>query len=371
MKYKAFKIFFKIIVTFTGVSLGYLLAGWLTSFLVNAFQIFSQNFGFVLLKFLFPLMFGLLAFLLFDKLNFAVLKLIEKSERVLDKFTAFQLLGAVTGLIVGLIIALIVSQLFHFFDNAFLSLMLSSMVYIIFSSIGFTFGYKRSEDLASLFHLNTIARTTSKDHSKVRKSEIKNKIIDTSVLIDGRILDIAKVGFLEGKLIITKSVLLELQHIADSDEPSRKNKGRRGLDIVTQLREELQGRIIFDDTAYDNINEVDTKLLKLAKETDSAIITNDYNLNKLARIEDIQVLNINDLTMAMKPMFMQNEEIEVHIVKEGKELGQGIAYMHDGTMVIVDHSAQYVGKTVKAFVTSILQSSTGRIIFAKLLDTGK
>lgn len=369
MKYKAFKIIFKILITMIGVSLGYLLAGMFTGFLENILHLSKDNLGVVLLRILLPFTFGLLAFLLFDKLNFAVLKLIEKSERFLDKFTAFQLLGSVIGLIFGLVIALIVSQLFHFIDNTFLSLMLSSAVYIIFSSIGFTFGYKRSEELASLFRLNTITKTTAMDHAKIKKGEIKNKIIDTSVIIDGRILDIAKAGFLEGKLIITKSVLLELQHIADSDEPSRKNKGRRGLDIVTKLREELAGRLIFDDTAYEGIAEVDTKLLKLAKETDSAIITNDYNLNKLAKIEDITVLNINDLTIAMKPMFMQNEEIDVQIVKEGKELGQGIAYMQDGTMVIVDNSVQYIGKSVKAVVTSILQSSTGRIIFARLSDS--
>lgn len=366
MKYKAFKMILKFIITGIGLVGGYLIANGVTGFLDSTFSISKQAFGSVLLLFLFPLLVGTFAFLWFDKLNFAILKLIEKSERFLDKFFAFQLLGSVFGLILGLIIALIISQLFQFLNNALLSFFLSSICYIIFSSIGFTFGYKRSEELASLFRLNDISRTTAKDHTKIKKSDIRNKVIDTSVIIDGRIVDIARAGFLEGKLVITKSVLLELQHIADSDEPSRKSKGRRGLDIVTKLREELQGRVIFDDTEYEGIHEVDTKLLKLAKETGSAIVTNDYNLNKLAKIEDIPVLNINDLTIAMKPMFMQNEEIEVLLVKEGKEVGQGIAYMNDGTMVIVDNSSHHIGKTVKAVVTSILQSSTGRIIFAKL-----
>ncbi len=193
------------------------------------------------------------------------------------------------------------------------------------------------------------------------------KIIDTSVIIDGRIADIWKSGFVEGTLIIPRFVLKELQRIADSADVLRRAKGRRGLDILKSMQES-KGKVnltIVDDD-YPEIQEVDGKLVRIAKTYGAKIVTNDYNLNKVAQIEGVDVLNINDLANALKPAVLPDEEMEVKIVKEGKEVYQGVGYLDDGTMVVVDGGKDYVGKTVAAVVTSVLQTAAGRMIFTKM-----
>ncbi|HOP73491.1 MAG TPA: TRAM domain-containing protein [Bacillota bacterium] len=191
------------------------------------------------------------------------------------------------------------------------------------------------------------------------------KILDTSAIIDGRIADLCKTGFLEGVLIVPNFVVGELQKIADSADTLRRNRGRRGLDLLNKMQKENQVTIKIFDRDYGEINEVDTKLLKLAREMDAKVITNDFNLNKVAELYGVQVLNINELSNAIKPLVLPGEEMTVHVLRDGKEYGQGIGYLDDGTMIVVEGGRNYIGLDIEVLVTSVLQTSAGRMIFAK------
>jgi len=191
------------------------------------------------------------------------------------------------------------------------------------------------------------------------------KLLDTSVIIDGRIADIADAGFLEGVLVIPSFVLEELQRIADSSDVLKRNRGRRGLDILKRMQKDESLTIEIVDERMDDA-EVDAKLIKLAQMMNATILTNDFNLNKVAELHGVSVLNINELANALKPVVLPGEEMTVHVVKDGKEAGQGVAYLDDGTMVVVDGGKRHIGDSIGVMVTSVLQTSAGRMIFAKL-----
>ncbi|MBM3765312.1 MAG: TRAM domain-containing protein, partial [Acidobacteria bacterium] len=192
------------------------------------------------------------------------------------------------------------------------------------------------------------------------------KILDTSVIIDGRIADLAKTGFIEGTLLTPQFVLRELQSIADSADAQRRNRGRRGLDILQEMRKnpDIAVRVVDDD--FPNIDEVDMKLVELAKRYGCPVLTNDFNLNKVATIHGITVLNINELAGALRPLVLPGETMKVFIQKEGKEANQGVAYLDDGTMVVVDNAKKQISRTVDVTVTSVLQTAAGKMIFARL-----
>ncbi len=193
----------------------------------------------------------------------------------------------------------------------------------------------------------------------------QNILLDTSVIIDGRIIDLCQTKFIEGRLIIPRFVLKELQQIADSSDALKRNRGRRGLDILNRIKK-LEGVVVkIHDEDFPEITEVDAKLVKMAKVLDGKVFTNDYNLNKVAELEGVTVLNINELSNALKPVVLPGEEMEVKIVKEGKEFNQGIAYLDDGTMVVVEEARRLIGQTLSIAVTSVLQTSAGRMIFGK------
>lgn len=194
------------------------------------------------------------------------------------------------------------------------------------------------------------------------------KLLDTSVIIDGRILDLCKTGFLEGILLIPQFILHELQNIADSSDLLRRNRGRRGLDVLHELQKTQGLEVKILDKDFPNIETADAKLVELAKMLNATIITNDYNLNKVAVLQDITVLNINELSNAIKPVVLPGEVLRVFIVKEGKEYDQGVAYLDDGTMVVVDNARKAISKNVEISVTSVLQTAAGRMIFGKLTD---
>jgi len=192
------------------------------------------------------------------------------------------------------------------------------------------------------------------------------KLVDTSVIIDGRIADVCESGFIEGTLVVPRFILNELQHIADSSDVLRRAKGRRGLDILKSLQQEgskIPLRIISDDPK--DVTDVDGKLVRLARQMSAKILTNDFNLNKVAQIEGIQVLNLNDLANALKPAVLPDEQMEVKIIKDGKEPNQGVGYLDDGTMIVVDGGRQHMGRTVEVVVTSVLQTAAGRMIFTR------
>jgi uncharacterized protein YacL len=194
------------------------------------------------------------------------------------------------------------------------------------------------------------------------------KILDTSVIIDGRIADLCETGFLEGPLLVPQFILQELHYIADSPDPLKRARGRRGLDVLNRIQKmaELEVRIVEDD--FPNIKEVDSKIVVLAKKIGAKVITNDLNLNKVAELQGVRVLNINELCNALRPVVLPGEAIRVFILKEGKEAGQGVAYLDDGTMIVVDNAKRFIGRNVDVVVTSILQTTAGRMIFARLRE---
>ena len=194
------------------------------------------------------------------------------------------------------------------------------------------------------------------------------KILDTSVIIDGRIVDLCETGFLEGTLIIPQFVLRELQQIADSPDPLKRNRGKRGFDVLQRVQRIPGTRVQVEDQDFPHIREVDRKLIELGKSLGGKVVTNDYNLNKVAELSGVPVLNVNELANALKPVVLPGEVVHVHVVKEGKEIGQGVAYLDDGTMVVIDHGKRYIGQPVTATVTSVLQTTAGRMIFARLKD---
>jgi uncharacterized protein YacL len=194
------------------------------------------------------------------------------------------------------------------------------------------------------------------------------KILDTSVIIDGRILDIARAGFLDGMVLLPRFILLELQGVADSADPVRRGRGRKGLDVINELQKIPDFQIDMLETTLADLDaeSVDLGLVVLAKEVEGKIITTDYNLNKIAQIQGIRVLNVNDLANALKPMLLPGETVTVDVIREGKESHQGVGYLDDGTMIVVEDGAHHVNKRVDVVVTSMLQTSAGRMIFGRL-----
>jgi uncharacterized protein YacL len=196
------------------------------------------------------------------------------------------------------------------------------------------------------------------------------KILDTSVIIDGRIADICETGFMDGTLVIPQFVLKELQLVADSSDSMKRNRGRRGLDILQKIQKMAGVDVLISDMDFPDVKEVDLKLIELARTLQGKIVTNDFNLNKVAQLRGVEVLNINELANALKPVVLPGELMKVFILKEGKEYNQGVAYLDDGTMVVVDNARKAIGKTIDVVVTSVLQTTAGKMIFGRFLDPG-
>ncbi len=233
---------------------------------------------------------------------------------------------------------------------------------LLFGYLGFQVGFKKRDELLTLFTARK-KKVVEEEPIKAEKSNLK--ILDTSVIIDGRIADICQTGFLEGTIVIPQFVLGELQHIADSSDALKRNRGRRGLDILNRIQGELAIKVEIYEGDFEDITEVDSKLVKLAKITNGVVVTNDFNLNKVCELQKVAVLNINDLANAVKPVVLPGEEMKIQIIKDGKEHNQGVAYLDDGTMIVVEEGRNYIGKHIDVLVTSVLQTSAGRMIFAK------
>lgn len=195
-----------------------------------------------------------------------------------------------------------------------------------------------------------------------------NKILDTSVIIDGRVADLCETGFLEGAFILPQFILNELQHIADSSDPLKRGRGRRGLDVLNKIQKMVDIEVRIVDEDFPHIREVDSKIVMLAKKMNAKVITNDLNLSKVAELQGVRVLNINELCNALKPVVLPGEQLRVFVLKEGKEAGQGVAYLDDGTMIVVDNAKRFIGSNVNVVVTSVLQTQAGRMIFARLKE---
>jgi len=282
---------------------------------------------------------------------------IHRGEANLAQMPAADLLAGTCGLILGLVVSALLFPSLPKINGW--SWLLPFTVTLILGALGFRLGYAKREELGSLL---LQARS---EKQAVREPREDHKILDTSVIIDGRIADICKTGFIEGILVIPEFVLEELQHIADSSDLLKRNRGRRGLDILNKIQKELDVKVLIYEGDFEEISEVDSKLVKLAKLLKGKVITNDFNLNKVCELQGVSVLNINDLANAVKPVVLPGEEILVQVIKDGKEHGQGVAYLDDGTMIVVEGGRDFIGSTLDVMVTSVLQTSAGRMIFAK------
>ncbi len=284
------------------------------------------------------------------------------------------LLMGMVGLIVGLIIAGLLSFPLSLLPEPF-SGILPFVSALVLSWLGIQVFVMRQKDIINLFRSRlpgkpVEAKEKDKDREKDKEKEREvSVLVDTSVIIDGRIADIAKTGFVLGTLLVPKFVLNELQHIADSSDSLRRNRGRRGLEVLNQLQKDGGVPVKFTDADPAGVREVDDKLVTLAKKLNCAVLTNDYNLNHVASLQGVKVLNINELANAVKVVFLPGETLRVTIMQDGKEPNQGVGYLDDGTMVVVDEGRRQMGQTINVVVTKIFQTTAGRMVFARLDTT--
>lgn len=273
------------------------------------------------------------------------------------------------GLVFGLIIANLLGSILSTMGPIGKAVWLVST--LLLGYLGLSVAIKKKEEIIALS-----SNFPRFGKEKLLKGEGKNnqaKVLDTSVIIDGRISELCQSGFIEGTLLVPVFVVDELRHIADSADLLKRNRGRRGLDILNAMKKSSDIKVmIYENTkGLDDIPEVDAKLVKLGQKLGAKIITNDYNLNKVAELQGVKVLNINELANAIKPVVLPGEEMTVTVVKDGKELGQGVAYLDDGTMIVVDGGKRFIGQTISVLVTSVLQTAAGRMIFAKPKNSDK
>ncbi|HVI40326.1 MAG TPA: PIN/TRAM domain-containing protein [Anaerovoracaceae bacterium] len=310
------------------------------------------------------LIFGLIFYLLTPVFGRHGQKLAKNIETDIQKVPTNEIVTGTFGLIIGLVIAFLISQIYSGIDIFYIGTVLSIITYIFLGYLGILVATRKGKDILPVW-LSAKKGTGSKTKGKV--SDATPKILDTSVIIDGRIADIMKTGFIEGNIVIPEFVLVELRHIADSSDGLKRNRGRRGLDILNRIQSEY-GIEIYNtnsEKSLDEIPEVDVKLLKLAQMMNGKVVTNDFNLNKVATIKGVEVLNINELANTLKPVVLPGEDMTLFLVKEGKESNQAVAYLDDGTMIVVEEGRRYIGQTINVTVTSVLQTAAGRMIFAK------
>lgn len=314
------------------------------------------------------LVLALISWLIAGPLVRATMGATRKMEGKLQKMSTQDLLSGAIGLIIGLIIA-------FFIGNAVSGLpivgtVIAVFVYLIFGYLGLSLGVKKREELVTFISSLGKENNRFKAKGKTRAEGYCNmpKVLDTSVIIDGRIADICKTGFVEGPLVIPNFVLEELRHIADSSDALKRAKGRRGLDMLNIIRKELDIEVEISSRDYDDIAEVDDKLVRLAQELYGCVVTNDYNLNKVATLQGVIVLNINELANAIKPVVLPGEKMVVTVVKDGKEQNQGVAYLDDGTMIVVENGRRFIGETIEVEVTSVIQTNAGRMIFGRPVE---
>ena len=302
-----------------------------------------------------------LSFLLSDY----CVRLITWMEERLFKLPVGDLLFGTVGLIIGLFVATLIGFAINSVQLPVITEVLPIIFSIILGYLGFRLGFNKRDELLQLF---TRTGSASKKKTSEQEAKLLQKLLDTSVIIDGRIADISETGFIEGTLVVPQFVLTELQHIADSSDTLKRTRGRRGLDILKRLQDERQSKVVIVDDDFEDISEVDLKLVRLAKQMEAQILTNDFNLNKVCELHQVKVLNINDLANAVKPVVIPGEDMQVVVIKDGKEHNQGVAYLDDGTMIVVEGGRSYIGQAITVTVTSVLQTSAGRMIFAKPKD---
>jgi uncharacterized protein YacL len=357
---------FSLVKYFSGTTEGGFLSG-LTDSMLNVIMVVSG------------VVFAILLFLLFPALAKLSARVAGGIEQEIRSLSVHELAAGVAGLIIGLVIAFLISSpIANLIANTYVGVVATVVIYIIFIWLGVVIGTRKGKDIIVMltkiredYESGRAGQERGERSAKVSGRSANTavpKILDTSVIIDGRIADIMKAGFLEGRIIIPDFVLVELRHIADSSDNLRRVRGRRGLDVLHRIQEDFGIEIYAtaNDKALDEIPEVDVKLLKLGKTLKAKVVTNDFNLNKVAGIQGVGVLNINELANHLKPVVLPGEEMQLFLVKEGKEHGQAVGYLDDGTMIVVEDGKPKIGQTVTVNVTSVLQTAAGRMIFARL-----
>lgn len=359
------KKMFRIIFTVLGILLGFIMAD---SVIKNPYVISQRYFSNIILMVLFyvfvTLLSGFILFILSPYIDKGIRKFITLAEKGLSKLSPSEIIFGVIGAVIGLLAASIFTIPLN---NILLRVndILGPIVLIVGNLVAMIIGVdlaiKKKDDIIS--YLDNLKKSPQKE--KKSKSKEIPKVLDTSVIIDGRIFDICQTGFVEGPLVIPSFVLDELRHVSDCSDSLKRTRGRRGLDILNKIQKELQIEVQIWEGDFPEINEVDSKLLKLGQKLNGKVITNDYNLNKVAGVQGVPVLNINELANAIKPVVLPGEDMRLTVVKDGKEAGQGVAYLDDGTMIVVEGGRKFIGEEVSVTVTSVLQTAAGRMIFAK------
>ncbi len=351
-----------LIIRFSGLILFAILGIYLGNFIV-------KNLGFQEIDLRYAMigggiLMGALGFLLFPYITIFPIQAIRAN---LEETPGQTLFIALVGLIVGLIIAALASIPIGVLPSPLNSIATISTL-LLFSYLGITISVSKQDDIRDLFSFVRRDRKTSSPKKQSGNASWNKEcsiLVDTSVIIDGRIADIAKTGFLPGTLIIPHFVLNELQYIADSAESLRRQRGRRGMEVLSELQKNRNINVVLSDMDVENVREVDEKLVVLARQMKAPILTNDYNLNRVAELQGVQVLNINELANAVKSILLPGEELTIRVIQEGKEQDQGVAYLDDGTMVVVENGRDYLDQEIAVTVTKVLQTAAGRMIFSK------
>ena len=362
---KRFKVLIRTVMTIVGVGIGfglYFLADTIAQRI--GFLSFSQTLMTWVILFIMialAVIFGLI----FYFLSPAFSDWLIAKEKELKNVPTIDMVSSVAGLIIGLFIAYLLTRLLQILPGGlqWFVLPVSVGLYVVLGYMGISMGLNKRDEIKSMFSIKK-----KRDDFHFTLGDTKIKILDTSAIIDGRIYDVALTGFLEGKVCVPDFVLTELRHIADSEDDLKRGRGRRGLDILAKMQglDQIEVEVLHQDVP--DVPEVDAKLIKLAQKMGGAVVTNDYNLNKVAEVQGVSVLNVNDLANAVKPVALPGERMLVKIVKEGKEQMQGVAFLPDGTMIVVSEARNRIGEELEVEVTSSLQTSAGRMIFARIIE---
>lgn len=354
----------KIIFTIIGLITGYIVSGILLKVkAVSQISFLSKAIGIISTHTFFTLLFGIILHFISPRIYDSIVKVIEYIEKNIQKLTATEIIYGGLGALISLILTSLIGLPLNSIDFYGLGPILFVLLNLIFAIIFASIFIEKKDDISNVFV--NIKKSSIKE--KKPKSSIKNipKVLDTSVIIDGRIFDICGTGFVEGPLVIPSFVLDELRHISDSSDSLKRNRGRRGLDILNKIQKELDIETQIWEGDFPEIQEVDSKLLKLTQLLKGKVLTNDFNLNKVAEVQGVSVLNINELANSIKPAAIPGEEMRVVVIKDGKESTQGIGYLDDGTMIVVEGGRKFIGEQIIVLVTSVIQTAAGRMIFAK------
>ena len=353
----------KLISSIMGIAIGYFVGKVLITLGIRqGIKVFVEPLYTGLILLIVILIFAIIFYFLSSFIYKGIIAIIDGFERNIQKLTVTEFLFGTLGLLVGLVFATLIGvpiSRIHFVIGPILFILID----LIGALVGIKIFIKRKDDILNL--LTSIKKNGIRDKKNKHNEKICPKILDTSVIIDGRIFDICQTGFVEGPLVIPGFVLNELRHISDSADGLKRNRGRRGLDILNKIQKELSIETQIYEEDFPEIAEVDAKLLKLAQVLNGKVVTNDFNLNKVAEFQGVPVLNINELANAIKPVLLPGEEMKVVVMKDGKEASQGRAYLDDGTMIVVEGGRKFISEEIMVVVTSVLQTAAGRMIFAK------